>query len=143
MTWRAGNLPPVVITASPGGRPFGRRARRALHSSRMSGPPAPWIAPSTPPPPMRLEFAALTIASTCSCVRSPCASSSRALPRLRASEGGTVKRRRREEALATSSRARPLARERPLLGPECGVLGRLGHHELQPLAGRDLDRLAR
>jgi hypothetical protein len=36
-----------------------------------SGPAARWIAPSTPPPPSRLEFAALTIASTSSFVMSP------------------------------------------------------------------------
>src|SRR5260221_67750 len=28
------------------------------HSARISGPPARWIAPSTPPPPRRLELAA-------------------------------------------------------------------------------------
>src|SRR5262249_6083850 len=42
-----------------------------LHFSRMAGPPALWIAPSTPPPPSSDELAALTIASTSWVVRSP------------------------------------------------------------------------
>src|SRR5215470_13361098 len=42
------------------------------HSSSSSAPAARWIAPSTPPPPSRLEFAAFTIASTSSCVMLPC-----------------------------------------------------------------------
>ena len=46
------------------------------HSSRMAGPPARWMAPSTPPPPSRPELAALTIASVVSRVMSPRTSSS-------------------------------------------------------------------
>src|SRR2546425_647630 len=38
---------------------------------RPADPAARWIAPSTPPPPSRLEFAALTIASTFCSVMSP------------------------------------------------------------------------
>ena len=53
----------MVITASPvGSLPI--FATIFLHSSNIAGPPALWIAPSTPPPPIRLEFAAFTIAST-------------------------------------------------------------------------------
>src|SRR5262245_20213360 len=37
----------------------------------MAGPPRRWIAPSTPPPPSRDEFAALTTASTRCAVMSP------------------------------------------------------------------------
>ena len=56
----------------------GRKARRdrssarsSRHSSRISGPPARWMAPSTPPPPSRELLAALTMASTRSSVMSP------------------------------------------------------------------------
>src|SRR3954451_24776564 len=42
----------------------------------IDGPPARWIAPSTPPPPASRLFAALTIASTCCCVMSPSTNSS-------------------------------------------------------------------
>src|SRR3954447_1432318 len=66
MTWRAGSLPAVVTFASPVSQPPSSR-----HCSRSTGPPAWWIAPSTPPPPSRLEFAALTIASTACSVMSP------------------------------------------------------------------------
>src|SRR4051794_19442724 len=66
MTWRAGSLPAVVAFASPVSQPPSSR-----HCSRISGPPARWIVPSTPPPPSRLELAALTIASTACSVMSP------------------------------------------------------------------------
>src|SRR5262245_42263467 len=66
MTWVAASRPAVVAFASPVSQP-----PRPRHSARISGPPARWIAPSTPPPPSRLEFAALTIASTRCCVISP------------------------------------------------------------------------
>ena len=60
----------MVMTAWPvGSRPISSTMR--LHSSRMAGPPARWIAPSTPPPPISPELAALTIASTSSSVMSP------------------------------------------------------------------------
>src|SRR4051812_13705361 len=42
----------------------------------MLGPPARWIAPSTPPPPANRLFAALTMASTSCCVMSPSTNSS-------------------------------------------------------------------
>src|SRR4030095_11842536 len=65
MTYSAGSAPPVVNTASPVGRPFGYIVLWIfLHSARICGPPARWIAPSTPPPPIRDEFAAFTIAVT-------------------------------------------------------------------------------
>src|SRR5919204_1182034 len=49
------------------------------HSARIDGPPARWMAPSTPPPPSSVEFAALTIASTSCSVMSPTTSSITAL----------------------------------------------------------------
>src|SRR2546428_10532520 len=58
MTDRAWRRPPPVIFASPVAQPPSRR-----HSSRIAGPPARWIAPSTPPPPRSVVLAALTIAS--------------------------------------------------------------------------------
>ena len=73
MTHLDGSLPAVVITASPVGHPpFS--ALMASHSIIISGPPSRWIAPSTPPPPTRREFAALTIASVSCRVMSPCRS---------------------------------------------------------------------
>src|SRR5689334_21596803 len=72
MTQRAARSPAVVATAWPVGRPSGRVvARSSRHASRIAGPPARWIAPSTPPPPSSELFAALTIASTSCFVRSP------------------------------------------------------------------------
>src|SRR5271165_5521362 len=47
------------------------RSTIRLQASRMAGPPARWIAPSTPPPPSREELAAFTMASVCSRVMSP------------------------------------------------------------------------
>ncbi len=54
---------PGVITASPGGKAMRdiRVSRIRRHAARISGPPARWIAPSTPPPPRSEEFAAFTI----------------------------------------------------------------------------------
>src|SRR5260370_1498660 len=40
----------------------------------IPGPPARWIAPSTPPPPPSPELAALTMASTCISTTLPCRS---------------------------------------------------------------------
>src|SRR5437868_14249955 len=51
------------MRASPGGQP-----PTARHSANSAGPAARWMAPSTPPPPSRLEFAALTIASAATSV---------------------------------------------------------------------------
>src|SRR6516164_2364417 len=66
----AGKFPAPVATALPAGHwPISLRIRS---SSRMiSGPPARWMAPSTPPPPASAEFAALTIASAATRVISP------------------------------------------------------------------------
>src|SRR5208282_1732359 len=50
------------------------------HSASNSGPAARWIAPSTPPPPSKVRFAALTIASTANVVMSATQISSRAEP---------------------------------------------------------------
>src|SRR5437762_13651981 len=72
MTHFAWSFPPVVATACPVGRPSGWGSRRmARHSSRMAGPPVRWIAPSTPPPPSSVEFAAFTTASASCSVISP------------------------------------------------------------------------
>src|SRR3954471_6604813 len=67
MTCRAGSRPAPVAFASPVAQPPSSR-----HSSRIAGPAARWIAPSTPPPPSSDELAAFTIASTVCSVRSPC-----------------------------------------------------------------------
>src|SRR3990172_9365621 len=75
MTYLAASLPAVVMRASPVGQPPMRR-----HSARIAGPPAAWIAPSTPPPPSRLELAALTMASALTRVMSPSRSWSRQPP---------------------------------------------------------------
>src|SRR5208282_996330 len=78
MTYFAGRRPPVVRTALPAGRrPI--LATMRLHSSRIDGPPARWMAPSTPPPPSREELAALTMASVVSLAMSACPWSSIAL----------------------------------------------------------------
>src|SRR5216110_836412 len=66
MTKRAGKPYPRVIFASPG-----RQPPRVRHSASNSVPAARWIAPSTPPPPRSVVFAAFTIASTSSFVMSP------------------------------------------------------------------------
>ena len=53
-------------------------------SAMIAGPPARWMAPSTPPPPRRPLLAALTIASTAIRVMSPWTS------RIRGSAGTVV-----------------------------------------------------
>ena len=71
MTYLASISPAVVDTASPVGRPLGYLfLRMARHASSISKPPARWIAPSTPPPPIRELLAALTMAQTFSLVMS-------------------------------------------------------------------------
>src|SRR5690606_21687209 len=67
MMKRAGSACPAVSLASPGAQPPSLR-----HSSSRPGPAARWIAPSTPPPPSRVELAALTMASMSSVVMSAC-----------------------------------------------------------------------
>src|SRR5262245_57670788 len=64
-TNRARRRNPGVSTACPVGQPPMRR-----QAAISSGPAARWMAPSTPPPPRRPLFAALTIASTSSVVMS-------------------------------------------------------------------------
>src|SRR5450759_3334479 len=68
ITQRAGRAPAPVATAVPAGVPYACRARS---SAMISGPPARWIAPSTPPPPASAAFAALPIASAAIAVLSP------------------------------------------------------------------------
>src|SRR5579872_111360 len=69
ITYFAGRRPPPVMTALPAGkRPISLTI--FLHSARIEGPPARWIAPSTPPPPSREELAAFTMASADSFVMS-------------------------------------------------------------------------
>src|SRR4029078_9285363 len=55
-----------VAFASPVSQP-----PRRLHSARMLGPPARWMAPSTPPPHSSGVLVEFTIASTFCAVRSP------------------------------------------------------------------------
>ena len=65
--------PRAALRRSPS--PRRSRSRRAAGTpSRIAGPPARWIAPSTPPPPSSELLAALTIASTACAVMSPCTS---------------------------------------------------------------------
>jgi len=54
----AGKLYPLVILVFPVGQPF-----NVTHSSNKAFPAALCIAPSIPPPPKHLSFAAFTIAS--------------------------------------------------------------------------------
>src|SRR5207249_10005149 len=70
MTKRAGSRPPRVSLASPVTQPPSVR-----HAARISGPPARWMAPSTPPPPSSVVLAAFTIASVACAVMSPRTSS--------------------------------------------------------------------
>src|SRR5947208_15891595 len=106
MTHRALGFPAVVATACPvGSPPPYSPTRRARHSSRIAGPPLRWIAPSTPPPPSSVEFAAFTIASaSCSVIS----------PRTRTILGSVMGRRVTSLRLA---RARDLA-ERLLVPPD-------------------------
>jgi hypothetical protein len=70
ITQRAGRRNPGVMRASPVGQRAPPRRGIVRQASSSSGPAARWIAPSTPPPPSRLSFAALTMASTTSVVMS-------------------------------------------------------------------------
>src|SRR5690349_7114132 len=74
MTFLHGSSYAFVILALPVAQP-----RSVLHSLSRPGPAARWMAPSTPPPPRRELFAALTIAPTSSCVISPRYSVTRSL----------------------------------------------------------------
>lgn len=72
ITYFAFRLPPEVIIASPVGSPSGYKVFLiSLHSSKIDGPPFECIAPSTPKPPIKEEFAALTIACVSASVISP------------------------------------------------------------------------
>ncbi len=85
MTQREDIRPAVVATAWPAGRPCGSSVARSLRqAARISGPPARWMAPSTPPPPSSEEFAALTTAWTSCSVMSPVTTRSSMAPILRA-----------------------------------------------------------
>ena len=74
---------PGVITARPVARvPPGSSRLRSRNAAMSSGPAARWMAPSTPPPPMSMELAALAMASVSERVMSPCTSSMTAEPRV-------------------------------------------------------------
>ncbi len=61
----AGSAKPCVMRASPvGQRTPGVTCGSARQARSSSGPAARWMAPSTPPPPSNVSFAALTMAST-------------------------------------------------------------------------------
>src|SRR5262245_27961112 len=138
MTWRAGRRPPPVSLASPVGQP-----PRVRHSSRMAGPPARWIAPSTPPPPSRVVLAAFTMASVGCRVMSPW-TSSRHVPsivRVRIarviSPGGHLPARGRAYPGALAHDAPLFASERTLAGspgPTRRRVGRLTPYALETLA---------
>src|SRR3569833_1353361 len=74
MTFSHGRSYALVILALPVLQP-----PSVLHSASRPRPAARWMAPSTPPPPSRELFAALTIAPTSSCVISPRYSVTRSL----------------------------------------------------------------
>jgi len=74
-----------VIFADPVSQPPNVR-----HSASSSGPAARWIAPSTPPPPSSVRFAALTIAAASSVVMSATQMSSRAVPTSAVTRAGVV-----------------------------------------------------
>src|SRR4051812_39661404 len=105
ITCRTESRPAPVIFASPVSQPPSDR-----HSSSSSGPAARWIAPSTPPPPSRLELAALTIASaSASVVMSPWCSVIRAMRgRLGDEDGvdrrGSVRQRHGDAVVAVADR---------------------------------------
>src|SRR3989304_5528459 len=84
-TQRAGRPPAPVATAGPGGVPAGYLARS---SAVIAGPPARWIAPSTPPPPLSALLAALTMASAANAVMSPTTRARTAAPSERSARGG-------------------------------------------------------
>src|SRR6185312_16586920 len=105
ITYRAGRLPAPVAFASPVGQPPRRR-----HSSMIDGPPARWMAPSTPPPPRSPLFAAFTIASTATVVMSPWTSSRRTSIAFTIASGGKGARmdlRAKQEPLKAGYRANP------------------------------------
>src|SRR5436309_10053250 len=106
MTKRAFSRAPPVTTACPVGQPP-CLATIERHSSRICGPPARWIAPSTPPPPRREELAALTMASTSWRVISPSTRTSRVFRTSRSMTGpGSLR-----AALSADQRAALLAHE--------------------------------
>ena len=96
---------PVVATAAPAGSPRVAPARSARQARPISGPPARWIAPSTPEPPSRLELAAFTTASTCWAVMSPSTTSNR-IRSLRSAVAGSGHRARRAQASGSSTMVR-------------------------------------
>src|SRR5438552_1275767 len=119
MTWRAFRRPPPVITAWPAGqRPCWPTT--VLHSSRICGPPARWIAPSTPPPPRSDGLAALTIASTSWRVMSPWTRTSLVLPRIRSMTGPKAAGRAPGRLPGRSDRLLPSDQRAALLAHELG-----------------------
>src|SRR5580704_13737586 len=76
-----------------------------------SGPAARWIAPSTPPPPARWLFAALTMASTLTVVMSTRWSVIRPAPTSRASRSGSIRTGQRQAHVVPAESIRRAERE--------------------------------
>ena len=102
----------MVRTALPAGRRLILATMR-LHSSRMEGPPARWMAPSTPPPPRREELAALTMASVVSLVMSAGPTKARVLALAKvslAAKSGMVVTKIKAYEMADRAHSSPKAR---------------------------------
>ncbi len=122
----------MVQPACPVSSPCGNRRRQ---SSSTWGPPARWIAPSTPPPPRILELAALTTASTSCSVMSPSTTEriirpsssaprvARTIPAIRGETGETDG----DRAEHRPERSLPVVVHRPILsGRRRGVISPRG-----------------
>src|SRR5437660_1755684 len=127
----AASRPAPVTFASPGSQPPSAR-----HCSSNSAPAARWIAPSTPPPPSSVGFAALTIAS---------ASSSRVMsPRCSVSVAGAVRSsiaRRLAPGLLLDRALRPRHDLQAALGDRLAALDRQAVGAFPHARLRALDRL--
>src|SRR6266849_5380258 len=129
MTKRAFSRPPPVTTACPVGQPP-CVARIERHSSRICGPPARWIAPSTPPPPRREGLAAFTIASVSCLVMSPWSRTSLESPTVSTCMTGPL------EGLPLDQRAALLPHE---LGDVVGAAGGLARRTAPLPASEGVD----
>src|SRR5699024_3833795 len=89
MTHVASRSPAVVATAWPGGRPrTWVVCLTSRQASSSAGPAARWMAPSTPPPPSRDEFAGVAMASTESAVAASVAPAASEEVRIRGIDAG-------------------------------------------------------